>query len=125
MQRTVMTSVIVVALIGLSAYGQNKKLTLREQVKLFEDQPRHLFGVGTIWAKWMHKDWSYDAIQFERIRQMGGTHTSGDIPWINVEPEQGNWNWEYVDHMVSQAEQRGLQLFAYMGLTPDWALPPV
>jgi len=28
-----------------------------------------------------------------------------------------------VDHQVAQAEKRKLAMFAYMGLTPDWALP--
>lgn len=124
MQRTLTTCVMIVALNGLSAYGQNDKPTLREQVKMFESQPRHLFGTGTIWAKWLERDWSCDAIQFEMIRQMGGTHTSADIPWIGVEEVQGKWDFEYVDHIVAQAEPRGLELFAYMGLTPDWALPP-
>ena len=34
------------------------------------------------------------------------------------------FDWDYVDHQVSEARARGLELFAYTGLTPDWALPP-
>lgn len=92
--------------------------------KVLARQPRHLYGAGTIWAKWLNKDRSWDARCFEMIKQMGGTHVGADIPWAQVEPEPGRWDFDYVDHTVAEATKRKLAIFAYMGLTPHWAMIP-
>jgi hypothetical protein len=94
----------------------------------FAEQPRHLFGCGIIWAEWRwagRKDqWSFDGRCMDKIKEMGATAVPINIPWHDVEPEEGKWYFEYVDHQVAEAEKRGLAMFAYMGLTPNWALPP-
>src|SRR5690606_22445244 len=41
-----------------------------------------------------------------------------------IETTQGTYDWSYIDHKVAAAEARGLAIFGYCGLTPDWALPP-
>jgi hypothetical protein len=94
----------------------------------FASQPRHLFGCGVIWADWRwpgdKSKWESDAQCMDLIKAMGGTSVPINIPWHDVEPQPGQWYWDYVDHQVAEAEKRGLAMFAYMGLTPDWALPP-
>lgn len=57
------------------------------------------------------------------LAHMGATSTWINIPWANVEPRPGEWDFEYVDHQVASAEKHGLEMYAYTGLTPDWALP--
>jgi hypothetical protein len=94
----------------------------------FLSRPRYLYGCGIIWAQWRFpedkKRWNYDAESMDMIKAMGGTSVPINIPWADVETKRGKWDFEYVDHQVKEAEKRGLAMFAYMGLTPDWALPP-
>jgi hypothetical protein len=94
----------------------------------FARQPRYLYGCGIIWAEWVwpkNKDkWDYDGRSMDMMKDLGGSSTPINIPWIDVEPDPDKWHWDYVDHQVAEAEKRGLAMFAYMGLTPDWALPP-
>lgn len=88
---------------------------------------RHIYGIGLIWADWTwpgdRSKWDWDARCMDRARAMGTTAVPINIPWHNVEPREGEWYFDYVDHQVAEAEKRGLAMFAYMGLTPDWALP--
>ena len=96
--------------------------------KGFAAQPRYLYGCGINWADWQFPGqrtlWGRDGSCMKRIKEMGGTAVPINIPWLNVEREQGKWDFEYVDHQVELAEKHGLAMFAYTGLTPDWALPP-
>ncbi len=90
-------------------------------------EDRLLYGCGMIWAAWIwpsdRSRWSYDLESMARIRDMGGTHTGINLAWIDLEPQPGQWYWDYADHQVAAAERYGLRMFAYMGLTPDWAIP--
>lgn len=89
----------------------------------------YIYGCGMIWSKWLEDDKgkkyprSYDEKSMDRIKEMGGTNCPIDIPWIQVEPEPGKWDFDYVDFTVAAAQKRGLAMFAYIGLTPNWALP--
>jgi hypothetical protein len=81
-----------------------------------------------MWGKWHNltgekaKEW--DRKCFDRIKAMGGTAVPGDFPWAMIEKEQGVYDWDFADHNVEAARERGLEVFAYTGLTPQWALPP-
>jgi PKD repeat protein/GH35 family endo-1,4-beta-xylanase len=92
-------------------------------------QPRpNLYGCGITWGQWQQLN-DADAKEFDRrsmdkIVEMGGTNCPANFAWIDIEPTRGVYNWDYVDHQVAEAEARGLEIFAYVGLTPDWALPP-
>jgi polysaccharide biosynthesis protein PslG len=108
---------------SLYAQGQQAVPDLAEQRLYFAQQPRLLYGCGLILAPWIGEDWSYDARGMDMIKDMGGTHTGANITWFDVEPEQGRWDFRYVDHQVETARERGLELVAYMGMTPEWALP--
>ena len=92
-------------------------------------EPRpFLFGCGITWGNWLGlnandaKEW--DRRSMDKIVQMGGTNCPANFAWIDIEPVRGVRNWDYVDHQVNEARARGLEIFAYSGLTPDWALPP-
>jgi hypothetical protein len=127
----VWTGVLVAA--ALPAFGQaggNKPLpeTEAEYRAYFASRPRYLYGCGIIWAQWLpgfdRSKWAHDGRCMQLIKNMGGTNAPINIPWADVEPKPGQWYFDYVDHQVAEAEKRGLVMFAYMGLTPDWALPP-
>jgi PKD repeat protein len=89
----------------------------------------YIYGCGMVWGHWLGygqgetaKEW--DRRSFDKIAQMGGTNAPANFAWIGIEPTQGTYDWSYVDHQVAEATARGLEIFAYSGLTPDWALPP-
>jgi PKD repeat protein len=92
-------------------------------------EPRpNIYGCGMTWGNWLGltgeqaKEW--DRRSMDKIVEMGGTNCPADFAWINIETAPGVFDWDYVDHQVDEALARGLEIFAYSGLTPDWALPP-
>lgn len=120
-----MNTVVLVSSLVASAGAQ--EIGTKENPAV--EGPRYLYGCGIIWAKWIwdpedRSKWDYDAKQMDLIKAMGGTNVPIDIQWNRVEPEPGKWYFDYVDHAVKAAEERDLPKFAYMGLTPDWALDP-
>ena len=134
MQRFVLAAILMTApSLGAAAGAQSEKPApeLKTEADFrthFAKQPRYLYGCGIIWAKWLWGDnkakWAYDGRCMSMIKSMGGTNVPINIPWIDVETRPGQWTFEYVDHQVREAEKRNLPMFAYTGLTPDWALPP-
>ena len=96
----------------------------------FADQTRrpHIYGCGITWGKWLglpdDRARQFDRLSMDRVKAMGGTNVPANFAWIDIEPRPGEYHWDYVDHQVSEARRRGLEVFAYTGLTPDWALPP-
>ena len=132
MMAKVIVSGLLLAVLSVPALAQDAAKpvikTDAEYRAMFAKQDRHLYGCGIIWAKWLHGEddkskWGYDGKCMTLIKSAGGTNVPIDIPWIDVEPEEGKWSWAYVDHSVAEAEKRGLPMYAYMGLTPPWALP--
>ena len=87
-----------------------------------------IFGCGITWGGWLglplDQAKEFDRRSMDRIVEMGGTACPANFAWIDIEPAPGVFNWDYVDHQVNEARARGLEIFAYSGLTPDWALPP-
>jgi PKD repeat protein len=93
------------------------------------EQPRpNIFGCGITWGGWLpltdQNAREFDRRSMDKIVQMGGTNCPANLAWIGIEPTRGTYDWSYVDHQVAEARARGLEIFAYTGLTPDWALPP-
>ena len=88
----------------------------------------YIFGCGIVWGNWLGLDFeeakAWDRMQMDRIVEMGGTNCPANFAWIDIERQEGVVTWDYVDHQVAEANARGLEIFAYTGLTPDWALPP-
>lgn len=87
-----------------------------------------IYGCGITWGKWLgladDRAKAFDRLSMDRIKAMGGTNVPANFAWIDIEPRPGEFHWDYVDHQVREANRRGLEIFAYSGLTPDWALPP-
>lgn len=81
----------------------------------------YVFGTGHFLASWAGQPWIYDAQAMDKMVEMGATAVWVDFPWAGMEPVQGIINWTYADHQVATAESRGLQMFAFVGTTPDWA----
>ena len=86
----------------------------------------YIYGIGIIWGKWLklegEKAKEFDRLSMDMIKAAGGTAVPTDITWGSIEEKAGVYNWDYVDHQVEEALKRDLQPFAYVGLTPDWAL---
>lgn len=87
-----------------------------------------LYGAGVMWGSWMELSQAdqvtWDGRSMDAIAAMGGTVIGGNFNWIAHETNRGVRDWTYADHQVELAEARNLEIFAYTGLTPDWALPP-
>jgi hypothetical protein len=47
-----------------------------------------------------------------------------DVRWIELEPNQGQWQFERLDHFVALAEQHGTSLLLPLGVSPQWAVGP-
>lgn len=45
------------------------------------------------------------------------------IPWFMVEPQQDQFDWGNADRWINEATNRGLEILAGMGYTPQWAGP--
>jgi hypothetical protein len=43
------------------------------------------------------------------------------VAWPNLEPRQGQWNFETLDRYVTTAEQHGVSVLLPLGLSPTWA----
>jgi PKD repeat protein len=113
-------SFIVVAVAGLAAWAWPGEASA-------ESRP-YLYGCGITWGEWLGMTGEtareFDRRSMDKIVEMGGTNCPANFAWIGIEPTRGTYNWDVVDHQVAEATARGLEVFSYTGLTPDWALPP-
>ena len=104
-------------------------LSLGAAPLIAQQTPRpFIYGCGITWGKWLNlpdeQARAFDRLSMDRVKQMGGTNVPANFAWIDIEPQPGEYDWSYVDHQVAEARKRGLEIFAYVGVTPDWALPP-
>jgi hypothetical protein len=116
----------MVALVCFLAFASARQ---SEAVTPEEPLPRpYILGCGICWGSWLGlppgQARAFDRLSMDRIAEMGGTNVPANLAWIDIEKEPGVFDWSYVDHQVMEARKRGLGIFAYTGLTPDWALPP-
>lgn len=93
-----------------------------------EEARPFIYGCGISWGEWhnlpMDEAKAFDRTSMDMVQAMGGTNVPANFAWIGIESTPGEYDWRYVDHQVEEAHRRGLEIFAYTGLTPDWALPP-
>ncbi len=86
-----------------------------------------IYGCGIIWGSWLglprDRAFAFDRLSMDRLVEMGANNVPGNFAWIDIEPRPGEYHWDYADSQVAEANKRGLTIFAYTGLTPDWALP--
>lgn len=94
------------------------------------DPQRFAFGIGVSWgSQWQELPTYSERVDWDRrslnaIENAGATATNASFDWVNIELAPGVYDWSYADHQVLEAERRGLEMFAYTGNTPVWALPP-
>lgn len=55
------------------------------------------------------------------MAQLGVRAARLDLNWFDFEPQQGQWNWGYLDGAISSARAQGLSLYATVAYTPQWA----
>lgn len=88
----------------------------------------NLYGIGVAWgpqwgASLTSSQWvPWDNANMDSIASAGGGMTHVSFDWAGIEQQNNVYTWTYVDHQVADAEARGLQMFAYTGNTPNWAL---
>jgi len=61
-------------------------------------------------------------LDLDNIRLMRFTHVKQRFPWINLEPQPGEWHWDKADGVVDEVEYRGLEVVARLDGPPDWAV---
>jgi hypothetical protein len=44
-----------------------------------------------------------------------------DFDWFRIEPQDNNFQWADIDNSVANAKTMGLQIFATLAYTPEWA----
>lgn len=103
-------------------------LALAVSVSAGQEPRPFIYGCGIVWGRWLgladREARAFDRASMDAVRAMGGTNVPANFAWIDIEPRPRQYDWDYVDHQVTEARRRGLEIFAYTGLTPDWALPP-
>lgn len=59
----------------------------------------------------------------DEMQSLGVQNVRILIPWNNVEPVQGYWNWSTVDTLVNAAADRNMGILGVLNSTPAWAVP--
>lgn len=99
----------------------------------FAKERPHIYGAGIMWADWLETNQlpehfrsnprGYNQAQLDMIVEMGGTACHGSFDWSDIEKVRGTYDWEKFDRNVEDCIARGLAVYAYIGNTPDWAIP--
>jgi len=58
---------------------------------------------------------------FASFRELGITTWRGSLGWDDFEPEEGRFDFNWLEQFVSAAETDGITLRPYIGYTPAWA----
>jgi hypothetical protein len=59
--------------------------------------------------------------QLDRVAAAGIGWVRIDFVWAVVQPSAGTWDWRLYDRIAAEAAARGLEVFATLAYTPDWA----
>ena len=59
----------------------------------------------------------------DEMQSLGVQNARILIPWNNVEPAPGYWNWGTVDTLVNAAASRNMGILGVLNSTPAWAVP--
>ena len=76
------------------------------------------FGQGSMSAT---NNLSQNSREIEAVAQTGATWLRVFIDWNVVEPQKGQFNWGWLDHLVDTAEEHDIQVLGAIGFTPPWA----
>lgn len=60
--------------------------------------------------------------QMDWVRMLSFNTIKQTFPWSEMQPEPDSWDFSQSDRILDEAEQRGLDVIARLGQTPDWAL---
>ena len=52
----------------------------------------------------------YRSRSYNVAARAGATWLRVDFPWADIEPTQGNWQWDKFDAIMDDAEARGIQI---------------
>ena len=61
------------------------------------------------------------AQDMEKIKAAGFDWIRVDFNWWVMEPSNNNWQWGQTDPVVNKAQELGLNIFATLSYTPQWA----
>lgn len=61
--------------------------------------------------------------QFDLMAAMNVTWVRVDFDWSVAETERGQFNWDYPDAIVTEAEARGMKVLGVLSSSPEWARP--
>lgn len=71
------------------------------------------------WGDWwatVHSQW---------VQTMAFTHVKQTFAWEDIEPIQGQFNFDHADGVIALLESRGLQVIARLSDAPPWSHPSV
>lgn len=60
----------------------------------------------------------------DEMQSLGVQNVRILIPWNNIEPAPGYWNWSTVDTLVNAAAERNMGILGVLNATPAWAVQP-
>jgi polysaccharide biosynthesis protein PslG len=61
--------------------------------------------------------------ELDAVAQTGASWLRVPVQWDVIEKERGQFNWGYLDTVVSAARARNLKVLATIAFTPPWARP--
>lgn len=117
---TVMTAALMVAPMTASAVDAgHSRLSVAQAEALLHQHKPMTFGVYYYPKQWPEKEWKRD---FQGMARLGFDFTHmAEFSWTYLEPEQGKFDFTWLDHAIELAHEAGLRVI--LG-TPS-AAPPV
>jgi hypothetical protein len=80
--------------------------------------PESPFGMGVYLNR-------FDPRTMERIAELAGKAgvkwSREDFSWSRIEPQPGQFQWDYYDHLVETAHRNGLAVYALVGYWSGWS----
>lgn len=107
--------------VTLSAAGA-PSVTLSQRIVVLGDEP----VTPSLGRYGVNQDLAADppqqiASELALMRAAGVEWLRLPLRWFWLEPQRGRYRWDYVDGVVQQAGDAGLQLLAVLGGTPRWS----
>jgi hypothetical protein len=64
-----------------------------------------------------------DPEDITEMRSLGVSWTREDLPWSEVEPQKGVFNWSSFDRLVKVTKEFGISVLPIVGYAPSWTSP--
>ncbi len=88
----------------------NNKLAVMAKDRTGNLQPFYMKGIETGFWDTRNKDTINFNVVFDTYRKMGANATMFMIHWIDIEPEDGKFDFSFTDSIVSSAQRHGLKV---------------